>query len=63
MKLKTFSIKEEEFKLEALRTLSKETGLSVNFLIRTAIYDLLKHHDTGKLKNKLFNRYGEGECG
>lgn len=60
MKLKTFSIKEE--RLEALRTLSKETGLSQNFLIRTAIYDLLKHYDSGKLKNKLFNRYGEGEC-
>ena len=50
MKNRTFSIKEEQ--LEALRKLSKETGLSQSFLIRMAIDELLE--DKEKLKKKLF---------
>jgi predicted DNA-binding protein len=52
---KTFSIKKE--KLEALRKLSRQTGLSQSLLIRMAIDDLLK--DKEKLKGKLFSRKGE----
>ena len=52
LKNKSFSIKEEQ--LEALRKLSKETGLSQSFLIRIVIDDLLK--DKEKLKKKLFGR-------
>lgn len=50
MKFKTFSIEEE--KLEVLKKLSKEIGLSQSLLIRMAIDDLLK--DKEKLKKKLF---------
>lgn len=50
MKVKAFSIEEE--KLEALRKLSKETGISQSLLIRLAVDDLLK--DKGKIKRKLF---------
>jgi len=50
LKNRTFSIKEEQ--LEALRKLSKETGLSQSFLIRMAIDELLE--DKEKLKKKLF---------
>ena len=52
MELKTFSIKKE--KLEALRKLSKETGIPQSLLIRTAIDNLLK--DREKLKKKLSPR-------
>ena len=52
MKFKTFSIEEE--KLEILRKLSKETGISQSLLIRMAVDDLLK--DKEKLKKKLFAR-------
>jgi len=48
--IKTFSIEKE--KLEALRKLSKETGLSQSLLIRMAINELIE--DKGKLKKKLF---------
>ena len=50
LKFKTFSIKEEQ--LEALRKLSKETGLSQSLLIRMAIDELIE--DKKKLKKKLF---------
>ena len=50
LKFKTFSIKEEQ--LEALRKLSKETGISQSLLIRRAIDNLLK--DRKKLKEKAF---------
>jgi len=50
MELKTFSIKKE--RLEALRKLSKETGISQSLLIRRAIDNLLK--DRKKLKEKAF---------
>jgi len=46
--IKTFSIEKE--KLEALRKLSKETGLSQS--LRMAINELIE--DKGKLKKKLF---------
>jgi len=52
LKFKTFSIKEEQ--LEALRKLSKETGIPQSLLIRMAIDDLLK--DKEKLKKKLSNQ-------
>jgi len=48
--VKTFSIKKE--KLEALRKLSKETGISQSLLIRRAIDNLFK--DREKLKQKAF---------
>jgi len=48
--IKTFNIEKE--KLEALRKLSKETGLSQSLLIRMAIDELIE--DKGKLKKKLF---------
>ena len=51
MKLKTFSMKKEQ--LEALRKLSKETGIPQSLLMRMALDDLLK--DKEKLKRKLFN--------
>ena len=50
MIVKTFSIKKE--KLEALRKLSKKTGISQSLLIIMAVDDLLK--DKEKLKKKLF---------
>jgi len=50
LKFKTFSIKEEQ--LEALRKLSKETGLSQSLLIKMAIAELIE--DKKKLKKKLF---------
>ena len=50
MKFKTFSIKEEQ--LEALRKLSKETGLSQSLLIKMAIAELIE--EKKKLKKKLF---------
>lgn len=50
MVIKTFNIEKE--KLEALRKLSKETGLSQSLLIRMAIDELIE--DKGKLKKKLF---------
>jgi len=50
LKFKTFSIKEEQ--LEVLQKLSKETGLSQSFLVRTAIAELIE--DKKKLKKKLF---------
>ena len=50
MVIKTFSIEKE--KLEALRKLSKETGLSQSLLIRMAIDELTE--DKGKLEKKLF---------
>ena len=50
MKAKTFMIKEGQ--LEALRKLSKETGISQSLLIRRAIDNLLK--DREKLKKKAF---------
>ena len=48
MELKTFSIKKEQ--LEALRKLSKETGISQSLLIRRAIDNLLRGKK--KLKEK-----------
>jgi len=48
--VKTFSINKE--KLEALRKLSKETGIPQSSLIRRAIDNLLK--DREKLKEKVF---------
>ena len=51
MELKTFSIKKEQ--LEALKKLSKETGIPQSLLIRMALDDLLK--DKEKLKEKLFS--------
>ena len=50
MVIKTFSIEKE--KLEALRKLSKETGLSQSLLIRMAIDEPIEDKD--KLKKKLF---------
>ena len=50
LKNRTFSIKEEQ--LEALRELSKQTGIPQSSLIRRAIGSLLK--DRKKLKKKLF---------
>jgi|GEM_PF-2577344 len=50
LKFKTFSIKEEQ--LEALRKLSKETGISQSLLIRRAIDNLLR--DRKKLNEKAF---------
>ena len=50
MVIKTFSIEKE--KLEALRKLSKETGLSQSLLIKMAIAALIE--DKKKLKKKLF---------
>ena len=50
LKFKTFSIKEEQ--LEALRKLSKETGLSQSLLVKMAIAELIE--DKKKLKKKLF---------
>jgi len=52
LKNRTFSIKEEQ--LEALKKLSKETGLSQSFLVRMAIAELIE--DKEKLKKKLFGR-------
>lgn len=46
MIVKTFSIEKE--KLEALKELSKETGLSQSLLIRMTVDDLLK--DKKRLK-------------
>ena len=50
LKFKTFSIKEEQ--LEALRKLSKETGIPQSLLIRRAIDNLLR--DRKKLNEKAF---------
>ena len=50
MVIKTFSIEKE--KLETLRKLSKETGLSQSLLIKMAIDELIE--DKEKLKKKLF---------
>jgi len=55
LKFKTFSIKEEQ--LEALRKLSKETGISQSFLIRMAIEELIS--DKERLKKRLFTHKGE----
>jgi len=52
MEIKTFGIEREQ--LEALRKLSKETGISQSLLIRMAIAELLE--DKEKLKKKLFPR-------
>jgi len=48
----SFSIKEDQ--LEALRKLSKETGISQSLLMRMALDKLLE--DEEKLKRKLFNQ-------
>jgi len=50
LKIKSFSIREKQ--VEALKKLSRETGISQSFLIRMVIDDLLK--DKEKLKKKLF---------
>ena len=52
MIIKNFSIEKE--KSEALKKLSKETGIPQSLLIRMAVDDLLK--DKEKLKKKLFPR-------
>ncbi|GAH51989.1 unnamed protein product [marine sediment metagenome] len=50
LKFKTLSIKEEQ--LEALRKLSKETGIPQSLLIRRTIDNLLR--DRKKLNEKAF---------
>ena len=54
MKNITFAIRDDQ--LEALRELSKKTGIPQSFLIRLVIDDLLK--DKEKLKERLFDWKG-----
>jgi len=53
----TFNIREDQ--VEALRELSKKTGIPQSFLIRLVIDDLLK--DKEKLKERLFDWKGKHE--